>query len=60
MRELCPAEGETIVIDGNVTVTVLEVNGDEVVLAVDAPDWIDVRAQERSETTGRRILALPR
>ena len=60
IERLARGDAVTILIDGNVSVTVLEVSGDEVVLVVDAPDWIEVREQEQSEATDRPILAMPR
>jgi carbon storage regulator CsrA len=60
VKELCPNKGETIVIDGSVSVTVLEVNGDEVVLALDAPDWIDIQEEEQVEMTPRLASCFPR
>jgi carbon storage regulator len=49
------AKGESIVINDEITVTVLEIRDDEVVLAVDAPEWIEVGERERLE----EALAVP-
>jgi carbon storage regulator CsrA len=44
-------KGETIIINGDISVTVLDINGDAVVLGIDAPGWmeIDVNDPKRSE-----------
>jgi len=33
---------ESIVINGDITVTVLEIKGDEVILGIDAPQWLAI------------------
>jgi carbon storage regulator CsrA len=38
---------ESIIINGEIIVTVLEINGDEVVLGIDAPQWLAI--EERPE-----------
>ena len=55
VKEFFPAEGQTVVIDGEVSVTVLEIRGDEVLLAIDAPAWVEVRQPQRPTSP-----ALPR
>ena len=35
-------KGESIIINGEITVTVLEIEGDEVVLGIDAPQWFAI------------------
>ena len=35
-------EGEIVVINGNISVKVLEIDGDEVVLGIDAPEWMEI------------------
>jgi carbon storage regulator CsrA len=35
-------KGETVIINGDISVTVLDVNGDDVVLAIDAPEWMEI------------------
>ena len=47
MKVFLQAQHESIVINGDITVTVLKIEGDEVVLGIDAPQWLSV--EERSE-----------
>jgi len=42
VRVFFQSKGESIVINGDITVTVLKVVGDEVVLEIDAPDWLTI------------------
>jgi carbon storage regulator CsrA len=44
------AENESIVINGEICVTVVDVLEDEVVLAIDAPGWVEVCKTEALET----------
>lgn len=46
MLILSRREGETIVIDGNIRVTVLEVRGDQVRIGIEAPRSVSVHRQE--------------
>ena len=39
-------KGESIIIDGDISVTVLDINGDDVVLAIDAPEWMEIGKTE--------------
>ena len=41
-------ESESIIINGDISVKVIEINGDEVVLAIEAPDWMEVNEIEPS------------
>ena len=53
MQIFVQAENETVVINGEIYVTVVDILGDEVVLAIDAPEWVKVgkkEALEESET----------
>ena len=47
MKVFHQAQDESIVINGDITVTVLKIEGDEVVLGIDAPRWLSI--EERSE-----------
>jgi carbon storage regulator CsrA len=49
MQVFVQAKGESIVINDEITVTVVEVLGEDVVLAVDAPPWVEVCAKETLE-----------
>jgi carbon storage regulator CsrA len=51
------AKDESIVINGDITVTVLEINGDEVVLGIDAPGWISVEEHLGDLATSESDLA---
>jgi len=42
MRMFFQGKGESIVINGDISVKVLEINGDEVVLGIDAPAWMEI------------------
>jgi len=46
MLILSRREGETIVIDGNIRVTVMEVRGDQVRIGIEAPRSVSVHRQE--------------
>ena len=46
MLILSRREGETIIIDGNIRVTVMEVRGDQVRLGIDAPRSVTVHREE--------------
>ena len=47
MKVFLQTKDESIVINGDITVTVLEIRGDEVVLGIDAPQWLTI--EERPE-----------
>ena len=42
MREFSRNIGETVVINDGISVTVIDIRDDEVVLAIDAPEWMEV------------------
>lgn len=46
MLVLSRARGEQIVIDGNITITVLEIRGDKVRLGFDGPAEVPIHRQE--------------
>ena len=54
MKVFLQTKDESIIINGDVTVTVLEIKGDEVVLGIDAPQWlaIEERPELQAETAG--------
>jgi len=41
-------EDESIIINGDISVKVIEINGGEVVLAIEAPAWMEVNEIEPS------------
>ena len=59
MKVFVQAENESVVINGEIIVTVLEVNDDEVILAVDAPEWVEVCEKETVEES-ESMLVRPR
>ena len=48
MKVFFQGKGESVVINDNITVTVLDIDGDDVVLAIDAPDWVEIDGNEPS------------
>ena len=51
MKVLSHVEGERVIVNGDISVTVLEVRGEEVVLGVDVPEWMSVEEQEEAAPT---------
>ena len=51
MSVFIQSKGESIIINGDISVTVLDINGDDVVLAIDAPEWMEIDGNDpnRSE-----------
>ncbi len=47
MKVFLQAQDESIVINGDITVTVLKIEDDKVVLGIDAPQWLSI--EEKSE-----------
>ena len=43
------AKSEAIVVNGEIVVTIIDILDDEVVFAVEAPDWVEVFAEEASD-----------
>ena len=46
MNVFIQSKGESIIINGDISVTVLDVNGDNVALAIDAPEWMEIDGTE--------------
>jgi carbon storage regulator CsrA len=60
MRVFLQAKDERIVINGDITVTVLEIEGDEVVLGIDAPEWLAIEERPAAEwETAGEAASLP-
>jgi carbon storage regulator CsrA len=59
MKVFVQAKNESIVINDEIVVTVLDVNDEDVILAVDAPEWIQVCEEETSESS-ESMLVRPR
>jgi carbon storage regulator CsrA len=53
-------KNETVVVNGDICVRVLEIHDDEVVLAVEAPEWIEVGTKELHEKMEDCAPLLPR
>jgi len=41
-------KGESLVINGDISVTVLDIDGDDVTLAIDAPEGLEINGKEPS------------
>ena len=57
MKTFICAKSEAVVINGEVTVTVIDIIDGEVVLAFDAPEWFEIfpmKAPDRVETVPYR------
>ncbi len=50
MKVFVQAKGESVVVNDEITVTVLDIHDEEVVLAIDAPEWVEVCEMETLET----------
>jgi carbon storage regulator CsrA len=59
MKVFVQAKDESIVINGEIIVTVLDVSEDNVILAVDAPEWVEVCEEETLEDS-ESMLVRPR
>ena len=59
MKVFVQAKNESVVINDEIIVTVLDVNDDNVILAVDAPEWIEVCEKETFEGS-ESMLVRPR
>ena len=46
MRIFFQGKDESVVINDEITVTVLDIDGDEVTLAIDAPEWMEINEIE--------------
>ena len=49
MNTFVCTKSESVVINGEVVVTVVDILDEEVVLAVDAPEWVEVLPEEASD-----------
>jgi carbon storage regulator CsrA len=48
MSVFVQSKGESIIINGDISVTVLDIDDDDVVLAIDAPEWMQIDGNEPS------------
>lgn len=60
MRTFIRGKDESVVINGDISVTVLEIDGDEVVLAIDAPEWMELDEGRLAEVLEEWCPLLPR
>ena len=49
MKSFICAKSQAVVINGDVVVTVNDILDEEVLLAVDAPEWVEVFPEEASD-----------
>jgi carbon storage regulator CsrA len=60
VRAFLQSPDESIVINGDITVTVLKIEGDEVLLGIDAPEWMSIDEISRNVfDDDRRVASLP-
>ena len=52
MRMFFRRKGESVVINGDITVTVLDIDGDNVAMAIDAPEWLEIDGNEPISSIG--------
>jgi carbon storage regulator CsrA len=50
MRIFFQGKNESIVVNDDITVTVLDIDGDEVVLGIDTPEWMEIGGNEPSHS----------
>jgi len=49
MKVFVQAKNESVVINDEIIVTVLDINDENVILAIDAPEWVEVCEEETYE-----------
>ena len=42
VRDFFLAKKETVIVNGDIKVTVIDIEGEEVTLAIDAPEWMEI------------------
>ena len=57
MKVFLQAQDESIVINGDITVTVLKIEGDEVLLGIDAPQWLAIEKSSELQLQAAEELA---
>ena len=60
MKEFSQNIGETVVINGDISVTIIDIREDEVVLAIDAPEWMEVLEEDVLEALQEAAPVRPR
>jgi len=46
VKTLFLEKDESVIMNGDITVTVIDIDGDEVTLAIDAPEWMEIEENE--------------
>jgi sRNA-binding carbon storage regulator CsrA len=60
VKAFLQAPDETIVINGDIIVTVLKIEGDEVLLEIDVPEWMSIDEVPLAQVDdGRDMASLP-
>jgi len=60
VRVFLQAQDESIVINGDITITVLKIEGDDVILGIDAPQWLAIEEKpELQLETARNVSSFP-
>lgn len=52
MKVFFQAQDESIVINGEITVTVLKIEGNEVVLGIESPEWLAIEEEPELQLQG--------
>ena len=50
MRNFFLGKDEAVIVNGDINVTVIDIDGDEVTLAIDTPEWMGSRKSNLSKT----------
>ena len=58
MKVFLQGKDESIIINGDISVTVLKIEGDEVVLGIDAPQWLSVEEIPDRSSSGYSVAAV--
>jgi carbon storage regulator CsrA len=53
MNVFIQSKGDSIIINGDISVTVLDVDGENVVLAINAPEWMEIDGTNATEPSRR-------
>jgi carbon storage regulator CsrA len=57
VKSFLQSQGETIVINDDISVTVLKIQGDEVILEIVAPEWLSIEEVPANRTSAKRGAA---
>ena len=56
MNVFSRTKNESVVINDEIVVTVLDINDENVILAVDAPEWVEICAKETLERSESMLV----